>query len=76
MPSLIRIPGHYFHGFKAIADEPSLMIYFVNKIYNYKNPDEERIPWDDQSIIPVKINGNTSDPRVGHAWDWFYPPHK
>ncbi len=75
-PLLIRVPGHYLHGFKAIAEEPSLMIYFVNKIYNYQNPDEERIPWDDQSIIPLKINGNALDPRVGHTWDWFYPPHK
>src|SRR5512137_2707239 len=27
-PTLIRVPGHYYHGFKAIADEPSLMVYF------------------------------------------------
>lgn len=75
-PMLIRIPGHYYHGFKAIADEPSLMIYFVNKNYDYKNPDEERITWNDGTIIPEEINGNKNDPRCGRVWDWFYPPYK
>jgi len=75
-PQLIRVPGHYYHGFKAIADEPSLMIYFVNKNYDYKNPDEERIPWNDETVVPLDINGNTKDPRTGQPWDWFYPPYK
>lgn len=75
-PTLIRVPGHYYHGFKAIADEPSLMIYFVNKIYDYKNPDEERISWDNNIIVPTEINGNKNDPRAGKPWDWFYPPYK
>ena len=75
-PQLIRIPGHYYHGFKAIADEPSLMIYFVNKNYDYQNPDEERIAWNDGTIIPLQINGSKNDPRSGQPWDWFYPPYK
>ena len=75
-PTLIRIPGHYYHGFRAIADEPSLMIYFVNKVYDYKNPDEERIPWNDSNVVPLQINGNKSDPRAGKPWDWFFPPYK
>jgi dTDP-4-dehydrorhamnose 3,5-epimerase len=75
-PVLIRMPGHYYHGFKAIADEPSLMVYFVNRLYDYKSPDEERIPWNSPIIVPLEINGNKNDPRVGKPWDWFYPPHK
>jgi dTDP-4-dehydrorhamnose 3,5-epimerase len=75
-PVLIRVPGHYYHGFKAVADEPSLMVYFVNKIYDYNNPDEERIAWNDSSVIPLLINGNKNDPRGGKPWDWFYPPYK
>jgi dTDP-4-dehydrorhamnose 3,5-epimerase len=75
-PFLVRIPGHYYHGFRAIADEPSLMIYFVNKNYDYKNPDEERFAWDDSTIIPAEINGSRNDPRCGKPWDWFYPPYK
>ena len=75
-PALIRMPGLYFHGFKAIANEPTLIMYFVNRLYDYKNPDEIRRPWNDSGIIPVEINGNKNDPRVGKPWDWFYPPHK
>lgn len=41
-PQLVRIPGIYWHGTKAISSEPSLVVYFVNRLYDYKNPDEER----------------------------------
>ncbi len=75
-PMLLRMEGGYYHGFKAIADEPSLMVYFVNRLYDYKDPDEERRPWNDPAIVPVEINGNRNDSRAGKPWDWFYPPHK
>ena len=75
-PSLIRIPGHYWHGTKAVSSEPSLTVYFVNRLYDYKNPDEERRPWNEESFIPVEINGNKNDPRVNKPWDWLYTPHK
>ena len=75
-PALIRMPGIYLHGFKSIANEPTLIIYFVNRLYDYKNPDEIRRPWNDSGVIPVEINGNKNDPRAGKPWDWFYPPHK
>ena len=75
-PQVVRIPGYYWHGFKAIGVEPVWLIYFVTKLYDYKNPDEERRPWNDPTIIPLKINGRTDDPRVGKPWDWFYPPHR
>ncbi len=75
-PALVRIPGHYLHGTKTISNKPSLTVYFVNRLYNYKNPDEIRRPWNDPDIVPVEINGNRNDPRVGKPWDWFYPPHK
>ena len=73
---LLRIPGKYWHGIKAIGTEPVYLVYFVNKLYDYKNPDEERRPWNDKTIVPVAINGKEDDPRVGKPWDWFYPPHK
>jgi len=75
-PTVVRIPGNYLHGTKTISNEPSLLIYFVNRVYDYKNPDELRRPWDDQSIVPTEINGKTDDPRVGKSWDWFLSPHK
>jgi len=75
-PSLVRIPGHYFHGTKTVSSEPSITVYFVTRLYDHQNPDEERRPWDDPKIIPSEINGNKKDPRVNQPWDWFYPPHK
>ena len=75
-PTLVRIPGHYWHGIKAISSEPSLTVYFVTRLYDYKEPDEERRPWNDPDIIPLVINDNKNDPRVNQPWDWFYQPHK
>lgn len=73
---ILRIPGYYWHGFKVIGYKPAYIIYFVNRLYDYVNPDEERRPWNDPAIIPVSINGRRDDPRVGKPWDWFYPPHR
>jgi len=75
-PSLVRIPGHYFHGTRTISSEPSLTVYFVTRLYDCQNPDEERRPWDDPEVVPSEVNGNKKDPRVNQPWDWFYPPHK
>ena len=73
---IVRIPGIYWHGFKAIGNEPAWLLYFVNKLYDYKKPDEERRPWNDRTIIPASINGKTDDLRVGKPWDWTLPPHR
>lgn len=75
-PTVVRIPGHYLHGTKTVSAEPSLTVYFVTKLYDYKTPDEIRRPWNDQTIIPTEINGKKDDVRVGKPWDWFGPPHK
>jgi dTDP-4-dehydrorhamnose 3,5-epimerase len=75
-PSIVRIPGKYLHGTKTVSDIPSLTIYFVTRLYDYKSPDEIRRPWNDPKIIPTEINGKKDDPRVGKTWDWFQPPHK
>lgn len=75
-PTIVRIPGNYLHGTKTLGNEPSLLLYFVNRLYDYNDPDEIRIPWDDQSIVPTAINGKIDDPRVGKPWDWFRVPHK
>ncbi len=75
-PQVVRVPGHYWHGTKTVGVKPSLTIYFVTKLYDYRDPDEERRPWNDQTIIPYSINGRRDDPRVGKPWDWFYSPHK
>jgi dTDP-4-dehydrorhamnose 3,5-epimerase len=75
-PTLVRIPGKYLHGTKTVSSEPSLTVYFVTRLYDYKTPDEVRISWNDPKIVPTEINGKKDDFRVGKPWDWFHPPHK
>jgi len=58
---IVKVPGHYWHGTKTISSEESYTIYFINNLYDYENPDEERIPWDDSNII---------DPRTTQPYDW------
>ena len=75
-PQIVRMPGHYWHGFGVVGNEPAMLVYFVNRLYDYKEPDEVRRPWDDQEIIPKSIDGKAGDSRCGKPWDWFAPPHK
>ena len=71
-----RIPGILWHGYKAVGTEPIRLLYGVNRLYDYEDPDEERRPWNDPTIIPKSINGRTDDPRVGKPWDWYHSPNK
>jgi len=73
---VVRVPGHYWHGFKALGTEPAMLVYFTTNLYNPTDPDEERRAWNDSTLIPKIINGKTTDERVGRTWDWNYPPHK
>ncbi|MDD1721467.1 MAG: dTDP-4-dehydrorhamnose 3,5-epimerase family protein [Euryarchaeota archaeon] len=67
-----RIPGHYWHGFRVLGEERAYLVYFVNKLYEYADPDEERRPWNDSQVVPRVINGMRDDPRCGKSWDWDY----
>jgi len=73
---VVRIPGQFWHGTKVVGDETSILVYLVNRLYDYKNPDELRRPWNDPSLVPRLINGKSDDPRLGKPWDWFLSPHK
>jgi dTDP-4-dehydrorhamnose 3,5-epimerase len=73
---VVRVPGHYWHGFKAIGSRPATLVYFTNRLYDYDDPDEVRRQWDDPTIMPAIINGRKDDPRCGKVWDWLQPPHK
>jgi dTDP-4-dehydrorhamnose 3,5-epimerase len=72
----VRVPGHYFHGTMAVGHVPALTCYATTQLYDYASPDEERLPWNDASVVPVAVNGNLGDPRVGAPWDWLRPPHR
>jgi dTDP-4-dehydrorhamnose 3,5-epimerase len=63
---IARVPGHYWHGTKAISSEPPLVVYFVTNLYDYKNPDEERKSWNDPSIVDAN----------GKPFDWNKTPHR
>jgi dTDP-4-dehydrorhamnose 3,5-epimerase len=75
-PQIVRMPGYYWHGFKALGNEPAMLLYFTTKTYNPENPDEERRPWNDPILIPKTVNGKRDDPRACKPWDWNFPPHK
>lgn len=57
---LLRVPGGCWHGFKAIGNKPTLLVNFPTKLYDYEDPDEERLPYDTDKI----------------PYDWEKPPHK
>ena len=71
-----RIVGSCWHGYKVVSSEPALVLYGVSRLYDPEAPDEERRPWNDNSLIPSSINGKTNDLRLGKSYDWNYPPHK
>lgn len=56
----VRIPGPCWHGFKAIGNEPAFLINFPTNLYDYSNPDEERLPHDTDEI----------------PFDWKGEPHR
>jgi len=64
---IVQIPGYYWHGFKVLGNEPALLVYFVNRLYDYHRPDEERRPWDDLTIL---------DPTTKRPFDWNRPPSR
>lgn len=73
---VVRVPGHFWHGFKAVGDETAFLVYFTTNLYDPANPDEERRSWSDPTLVPKSVNGKKDDPRVGKPWDWNLPPHK
>jgi dTDP-4-dehydrorhamnose 3,5-epimerase len=73
---VVRMPGHYWHGFKALGNEPAMLLYFTTNLYDPANPDEERRAWDDPTLIPKSINSKKNDDRVGKPWNWNIPPNK
>lgn len=47
---LIHIPKLVYHGFKCIGEEEMLVINIPTNTYNYKQPDELRLPFDTDKI--------------------------
>lgn len=51
---LILIPAGVAHGFQVLSKEPVMLFYHVTEMYDTKNPDEERIPY--------------NAPEIGEEW--------
>lgn len=49
-PVLLRIPPLVYHGFTAEGNQTALMVNYPSELYNYKDPDEFRAPYNDPSI--------------------------
>ncbi len=50
MPLLIRIPPLVYHGFKCIGTDEALIVNVPTEMYDYKEPDEFRLPPDTKEI--------------------------
>jgi len=48
-PLLVKVPPEVWHGFKAIG-ETAVVVNVPTELYNYKNPDEHRLPPDTDKI--------------------------
>lgn len=49
-PTLIKVPGECWHGFKALGTKSVLLANFPTALYDYEKPDEERLPPDTNKI--------------------------
>jgi dTDP-4-dehydrorhamnose 3,5-epimerase len=59
-PLLISVPPLVYHGFKAVGDETAYFLSVPTLAYNYKEPDEFRLPPDTDKI----------------PYDWLLTPGK
>jgi dTDP-4-dehydrorhamnose 3,5-epimerase len=49
-PVLIHIPTGIAHGYQVLGHKPVVLVYYVTKAYDPRDPDEQRIPFDDPTI--------------------------
>jgi len=49
-PMLIKIPPLVLHGFKCVGHEPVYVMNFPTELYDYKAPDEFRVPHDSKDV--------------------------
>ena len=49
-PMLVKIPPFIYHGFKAIDSKTALIINVPTELYNYEQPDEYRLPYNDPAV--------------------------
>ena len=42
-PMLVQIPPDIYHGWMCISEEEAVIISIPTEVYNYENPDEQRL---------------------------------
>jgi hypothetical protein len=68
-----RVPEWYW--FKVVRNELKTLIYFVNRICDYRDPNEIRRLWNDYLMTPKSINSRV-DERCSRQGDWLHPVNK
>lgn len=46
----VKIPPEVWHGFKTVTEDYALILNVPTELYNYKEPDEHRLPPDTKKI--------------------------
>jgi dTDP-4-dehydrorhamnose 3,5-epimerase len=49
-PILVHVPRNVYHGWKCIGSEEAFVVNCVTEPYDYKEPDEHRLPFDTEQI--------------------------
>lgn len=49
-PTLVRIPNDVYHGWKCVSENESVVVNCPTELYDYKDPDEHRLPYDTDKI--------------------------
>jgi len=49
-PLLVTIPTEVWHGFKTVSEDYAVLLNVPTELYNYKEPDEHRLPADSKEI--------------------------
>jgi dTDP-4-dehydrorhamnose 3,5-epimerase len=49
-PMLLQIPPGIYHGWKCIGEQEGYVVNVSTECYNYKTPDEYRLPYDTDEI--------------------------
>jgi len=42
-PLLVQIPPGIYHGWMCVSEEEAIMVNIPTEVYDYKNPDEQRL---------------------------------
>ena len=49
-PMIVQVPTEVWHGFKTVTEEYALIMNVPTELYDYKEPDEHRLPPDTTKI--------------------------